>query len=84
VNTDTDSHQHVLWSFDRFSIVILKQIGSFQRSKPKVIIVKISLVDKSRLYLIYVSFYNVKDIFGKQRSLSPLLVLEVFELFRHF
>ena len=64
--------------------MILEQIGPLKSSEPKVIVVEISLIDKFSLYLFDVPLDNVINILGKQRGLSPLLVLEVLKLFGDF
>ena len=44
VNTNSHTHQHVLWTFGHFAVNAQK-IGTLQRLKPKEVVMEVAFVD---------------------------------------
>jgi len=79
VDADRDSHQHVLWAFNRL-IVTLEQVPSLQSLEAEEIVVEITLVVKSLVDQVRILADALVDIVGKEGCLSSYLVLKVVEL----
>jgi hypothetical protein len=68
VNTDGDTHDHVLWSLDNLA-VNAEQVRPLERLETKVVVSEISVVDDGRVESVPVVHDNLVDVVGNHRCL---------------
>lgn len=66
MNTNSDSHQHMLRSLDSSSIN-LEQIGLLERLEPEIVVVEVAIVDNRRVDSVRVGLNHVAEFLGHER-----------------
>ena len=82
VDTETNSHQHVLGALNNLT-VRSKEVSLFERLKSKIIIIKVTGINKFRLYQLSVVPNNFIHILSQHGCCPTNLVLVVSQSLGH-